>query len=47
MRSGPTIVATYHPSAILRAEGERAIDLRRMLIEDLARARAKAATGRI
>jgi probable DNA metabolism protein len=37
--SGATIVATYHPSAILRAEGERAADLRAKLIEDLGRAR--------
>jgi probable DNA metabolism protein len=36
--SGAAIVATYHPSAILRAEGDRAADLRRMLIEDLQRA---------
>jgi uracil-DNA glycosylase family 4 len=29
--SGATIVATYHPSAILRAEGERGADLRARL----------------
>jgi DNA polymerase len=37
-RSGARIVATYHPSAILRAEGERAIHLRAALIADLRRA---------
>jgi probable DNA metabolism protein len=37
--AGATILATYHPSAILRAEGDRAADLRGKLIEDLARAR--------
>jgi uracil-DNA glycosylase family protein len=31
-------VATYHPSAILRAEGERAKELRSMLVQDLRRA---------
>jgi uracil-DNA glycosylase len=36
--SGHRIVATYHPSAILRAEGDRAAELRRLLIEDLQRA---------
>jgi uracil-DNA glycosylase len=35
---GGTIVATYHPSAILRADGQRADDMRAMLIEDLVRA---------
>jgi hypothetical protein len=29
------LVATYHPSAILRAEGERARELRDMLVQDL------------
>ena len=38
--SGMTVIASYHPSAILRAEGEYAIHLRRTLIEDLTRARA-------
>ncbi len=37
--SGATIIATYHPSAILRAEGERADLLRSALIDDLKRAR--------
>jgi uracil-DNA glycosylase family protein len=36
--SGATILATYHPSAILRAEGQRATDLRAMLGADLRRA---------
>jgi uracil-DNA glycosylase len=39
-RSDVTVIATYHPSAILRAEGEYAIHLRRTLIDDLTRARA-------
>jgi uracil-DNA glycosylase len=43
--SGSTIVATYHPSAILRAEVERATDLRRMLIQDLTRARVLSQAG--
>jgi uracil-DNA glycosylase len=38
--SGVTVIASYHPSAILRAEGEYAIHLRRTLIDDLTRARA-------
>jgi uracil-DNA glycosylase family protein len=38
--SGADILATYHPSAILRAEGDRAEELRRILIGDLRRARA-------
>jgi uracil-DNA glycosylase len=37
--SGAEILATYHPSAILRAEGERAQELRQMLVGDLRRAR--------
>jgi uracil-DNA glycosylase family protein len=37
--SGATVIASYHPSAILRAEGEGAVQLRAMLIEDLKRAR--------
>jgi uracil-DNA glycosylase len=40
--SGVMVLATYHPSAILRAEGERAEQLRSTLIEDLKRARATA-----
>jgi uracil-DNA glycosylase len=37
---GANLVATYHPSAILRAQGERAEFLRSALIEDLRRASA-------
>jgi uracil-DNA glycosylase family protein len=37
--SGVAVLASYHPSAILRAEGERAVQLRSALIEDLKRAR--------
>jgi DNA polymerase len=37
--SGATVIASYHPSAILRAEDEYAVHLRRTLIEDLTRAR--------
>jgi uracil-DNA glycosylase len=37
--AGPFIVATYHPSAILRSQGERSADLRRYLVKDLRRAR--------
>ncbi len=37
--SGATVLASYHPSAILRAEGEYAAHLRKTLIEDLKRAR--------
>jgi DNA polymerase len=36
--SGAVIIATYHPSAILRAEGDRAAELRSLLIADLTRA---------
>jgi uracil-DNA glycosylase len=32
---GARIIASYHPSAILRAEGEQARELRKALIEDL------------
>jgi uracil-DNA glycosylase family protein len=42
--SGATVLASYHPSAILRAKGEGAIHLRTMLIEDLTRARALSAS---
>ena len=35
---GVTVVATYHPSAILRAEGEREQELRTLLDHDLRRA---------
>jgi DNA polymerase len=41
--SGVAVLASYHPSAILRAEGETAIRLRTTLIQDLARARTLAA----
>jgi uracil-DNA glycosylase len=37
--SGVAVLASYHPSAILRAEGEHAAHLRTALIEDLTRAR--------
>ena len=37
--SGATVLASYHPSAILRADGERAVHLRTALIEDLRQAR--------
>lgn len=36
--TGVTILASYHPSAILRAQGEDAARLRAKLIEDLQRA---------
>jgi DNA polymerase len=36
--SGATLLVTYHPSAILRAEGERADQLKAALVEDLQRA---------
>jgi uracil-DNA glycosylase family protein len=42
--SGATVLASYHPSAILRAEGEHAVRLRTALIEDLTRARALGAS---
>jgi uracil-DNA glycosylase family protein len=38
--SGVTVLASYRPSAILRAEGEHAVRLRAALTEDLTRARA-------
>jgi DNA polymerase len=41
--SGCVVVATYHPSAILRAEGERAAQLRSTLVKDLERALASLA----
>jgi uracil-DNA glycosylase family protein len=37
--SGVKVLASYHPSAILRAQGEHAALLRATLIEDLTRAR--------
>lgn len=42
--AGAWIVASYHPSAILRAEGEHVVVLLRALVEDLQRAAALAAT---
>jgi DNA polymerase len=36
---GARLIASYHPSAILRAEGEQARELRKALIDDLRRAR--------
>jgi uracil-DNA glycosylase family protein len=42
--AGATVLASYHPSAILRAEGEHAVQLRNSLIQDLARARALGAS---
>jgi uracil-DNA glycosylase family protein len=41
--NGAIGLATYHPSAILRAEGERAGELRGMLVHDLRRAAKLAA----
>ncbi|HEX3949745.1 MAG TPA: UdgX family uracil-DNA binding protein [Steroidobacteraceae bacterium] len=41
--SGVRVLASYHPSAILRAEGERELQLRSALIEDLKRAKALSA----
>jgi uracil-DNA glycosylase len=38
LESGVPLVATYHPSAILRAEGARARELKAFLIEDLRQA---------
>lgn len=38
IEQGATVIATYHPSAILRAEGERALELRGLLAHDLRRA---------
>jgi DNA polymerase len=43
--SGVTVLASYHPSAILRAEGDHAVQLRTALIEDLTRTRALGASG--
>lgn len=37
--AGARIIASYHPSAILRAEGEHERELSRALVEDLRRAR--------
>jgi uracil-DNA glycosylase family protein len=41
--AGARIIASYHPSAIVRAEGERATELRTILVNDLRRARELAA----
>jgi DNA polymerase len=41
--AGALIIASYHPSAIVRAEGERATELRIILVNDLRRARELAA----
>jgi DNA polymerase len=43
--AGVTVIASYHPSAILRAKGEGADKMRAALIEDLRRARDLAAGG--
>jgi uracil-DNA glycosylase family protein len=43
--SGVPVLASYHPSAILRAEGERAVQVRTALIEDLKRARTLGSGG--
>jgi uracil-DNA glycosylase len=40
---GARVLATYHPSALLRADGQRAEELRMMLIQDLRQARTLAA----
>lgn len=40
LENGARLVATYHPSAILRAEGARAKELKAILVEDLRRAAA-------
>jgi uracil-DNA glycosylase family protein len=41
--AGARIIASYHPAAIVRAEGERATELRTILVNDLRRARELAA----
>lgn len=38
--SGAQIIATYHPSAVLRADADRAANLRAALVADLSRAHA-------
>ena len=43
--SGIAILASYHPSAILRADGDHALQLRTTLIQDLKRARASGASN--
>ena len=42
---GGRIIASYHPSAVLRAEGEHARELRKALIDDLRLARKLLAGG--
>jgi uracil-DNA glycosylase len=46
LEHGAAGLATYHPSAILRAEGPRAQELRGMLVEDLRRAAKLSAAKR-
>ncbi len=41
--SGASVIASYHPSAILRVDEPRAIELKRALLEDLVLARKIAA----
>jgi uracil-DNA glycosylase len=43
VNNGVPLIATYHPSAVLRAEGARAQELKAILIEDLRRAAQVAA----
>lgn len=43
LEHGAALLATYHPSAILRAEGDRSLELKAILIEDLRRAAKLAA----
>ena len=43
LKSGVRLMATYHPSAVLRAEGARAQELKAILIEDLRHAAKVAA----
>jgi uracil-DNA glycosylase len=45
LEHGAIGLATYHPSAILRAEGPRAQELREMLVHDLRRAAKLGAAG--
>ena len=43
--TGARIIASYHPSAIVRAEGKRATELRTILVNDLRLARELAASA--
>jgi uracil-DNA glycosylase len=43
-KSGVTALASYHPSAILRADGQHAVHLRSALVADLTRARTMVAS---